>query len=117
MRITLNLVVAAACVSLVGAVSASCASTTCEGEGTCDPASTPGVDGGPEGSADVVAPPNCDLTKGLKDSPACVDDSVGVFVSPNGDDGATGKKGAPREEHHEGGRPCGEQGTSSCLRL
>lgn len=95
MRIVSNLVVAAACVSLVGVASASCASTTCGGEGTCDPATTPGVDGGPEGSADVVAPPNCDLTKGLKDSPACVDDSVGVFVSPNGDDGATGGKAAP----------------------
>lgn len=95
MRITLNLVVAAACVSFVGAVSASCASTTCEGEGTCDPATTPGVDGGPEGGADVIAPPNCDLTKGLKDSPACVDDSVAVFVSPNGDDGATGGKATP----------------------
>ncbi len=94
-RIVVNLVLAAACVSLVGGLSASCASTTCEGEGTCDPATTPGGDGGPDGGPDVVAPPGCDLTKGLKDSPACVDDSVGVFVSPNGDDGAAGKKSAP----------------------
>ena len=48
-------------------------------------------DGGP----DVVAPPGCDLTVSPKDSAACVDDSVGVFVSPSGDDGATGKKAAP----------------------
>jgi hypothetical protein len=103
MRIVLNLFVAAACASLVGVVSASCASTTCEGEGTCNPGATPpGVDGGSEGGADVIAPPNCDLTKGLKDSPACVDDSVGVFVSPNGDDGATGKKATPAKSITKG---------------
>jgi hypothetical protein len=49
------------------------------------------VDGGP----DVVAPPNCDLAKSPKDSPACIDDSVAVFVAPSGDDGASGSKAAP----------------------
>ena len=52
-------------------------------------------DGGTDGGPDVVAPPGCDLTKSPKDSTACLDDTVGVFVAPTGDDGATGKKGAP----------------------
>ncbi|CAN5912581.1 hypothetical protein BH11MYX4_BH11MYX4_36540 [soil metagenome] len=52
-------------------------------------------DGGVSDSNVIMAPPNCDLTKGLKDSPACIDESVAVFVSPTGDDGATGKKSAP----------------------
>lgn len=54
-----------------------------------------GGDGGPDASPDVVAPPGCDLTKSPKDSAACVDDSVGVFVASSGDDGASGKKSAP----------------------
>jgi hypothetical protein len=63
-----------------------------EEPGICDP-----VDGGAdvEGGGDVVVPPGCDLTKSPKDSAACVDDGVGVFVSAAGDDGATGKKAAP----------------------
>jgi len=52
-------------------------------------------DAGSDGSVPIVAPLGCDLTKSPKDSTACVDDSVGVFVSPSGDDGATGKKLAP----------------------
>ena len=53
-------------------------------------------DGGTDaGAPDVVAPPGCNLTESPKESAACVDDAVGVFVSPSGDDGATGKKLAP----------------------
>lgn len=54
-----------------------------------------GNDAGGDAFPDVVVPPGCDLTKAPKDSAACVDDGVGVFVAPSGDDGATGKKAAP----------------------
>jgi len=37
----------------------------------------------------------CDLSREPKDAPACVVDLVGVFVSPNGDDGAEGTKQSP----------------------
>ncbi len=98
MRIVLNLFVAAACVSVVGLVSASCASTTCEGEGTCNPGTTPpGVDGGPEGGADVVQPPvGCDPAAEPKDAPKCVVSDFGVFVdATNGADANAGTKEAP----------------------
>jgi len=97
-RIFVKLFFGAACVSLVGVLTASCAETGCEGPGTCPPPVGPVADadgGGNEGGADVIAPPGCDLTKGPKDSPGCVDDAVGVFVSPTGDDGAAGTKAAP----------------------
>ena len=50
-------------------------------------------DGGAEGGA--VIPATCDLTKSAKDSPDCVVDGVGVFVSPTGKDGARGTKADP----------------------
>jgi len=59
--------------------------------GKCDdPGSCQDDGGAPEGSssgseAGIDAPPGCDLTREAKDSPACVDDAVGVFV-----DGTTG---------------------------
>ncbi|WP_394840141.1 hypothetical protein LVJ94_24970 [Pendulispora rubella] len=37
----------------------------------------------------------CDLSREPRDQPACVVDLVGVFVSPNGDDGAEGTKRSP----------------------
>ena len=43
----------------------------------------------------IDAPVGCDLTKDPKDSPACVDDTVGVFVSPTGNDSNTGTKASP----------------------
>ncbi|MGH7286299.1 MAG: DUF1565 domain-containing protein [Polyangiaceae bacterium] len=49
--------------------------------------------GGDAGSQNV--PPNCDARADPKDSPACVDDSIGLFVSPSGDDGNTGTKESP----------------------
>jgi len=55
----------------------------------------PTQDGGFEGRADVIAPPGCDPTKSPKESPACVSNDFGVFVSPLGKDGATGKKTDP----------------------
>ena len=54
--------------------------------------SSGGVDGGDGG---VIAPPGCDLKVDPKDAPACMDDAVGVFVSPSGTDGGSGKKAEP----------------------
>lgn len=57
----------------------------------------PGFGGAPEGGLVEGAdgPVGCDLSVPLKDSPACVEDSVGVFVSASGDDSALGTKAAP----------------------
>ena len=55
-------------------------------------------DGGKDATLDgpgIDAPANCDLAKEPKDSPACVDDTVGVFVSPTGNDSNTGTKASP----------------------
>ncbi|MCA9585779.1 MAG: hypothetical protein KC657_10520 [Myxococcales bacterium] len=49
-----------------------------------------------DGGADVVAPPpGCDPAAEPKDSPKCVDDTYGVFVSKGGVAGAAGTKAAP----------------------
>lgn len=54
------------------------------------------VDAGPGDSAtDVITPVGCDLSKSPKDSSACVDDAVGIFVSNSGNDGSSGRKDAP----------------------
>lgn len=65
--------------------------------GACDPGSDGGASssGGDSGDGGIIKPPDCDLTKEPKDSPACVDDGVGVFVSPTGSDSAAGTKAAP----------------------
>lgn len=69
------------------------------------------TDGGTEGGRpDAVAPPGCDPTKAPKDSPACVDDNFGVFVSPTGEDGATGKKAAPDKTIGKGVELAGSRG-------
>lgn len=83
----------------------SCNKDRCVDTSTCVPIVPCGPDGSlvpvsacpsDAGDADVlIAPPGCDLTQSPKDSEACVDDSVGVFVAPDGDDGATGNKNAP----------------------
>lgn len=51
--------------------------------------------GGGDAEGGVVVPPTCDLTKPAKDSPDCVDDGVGIFASPAGDDTAPGTKLKP----------------------
>ncbi len=68
----------------------------------CGDSSSANADGGTDGGGDVTvdagpdAPPGCDLTKDPKDSPACVDDAVGIFVDgTNGDDGNAGTKLEP----------------------
>src|SRR6185503_5893816 len=54
------------------------------------------TDGGSGDGPGIDAPANCDLSKDPKDSPACVDDSVGVFVdATSGKDSNAGTKEAP----------------------
>jgi hypothetical protein len=64
------------------------------------PASVPDVcsDGcGSDGASQdgPIVPPGCDLTKDPKDSIACVDDSIGLFVSAAGSDSNAGTKESP----------------------
>ena len=64
----------------------------------CDYGACDAPDASPDSPADVAidAPLNCDLTKEPKDSPACIADSVGVFVdATNGLDSNDGSKGKP----------------------
>lgn len=66
----------------------------CDYQGACDAPDGGGeagdgsvLDGGPgDGGGGDVAPLGCDASKDPKDSPACVDDTFGVFVSPTGSD-------------------------------
>ena len=71
-------------------------------EGPCEGAQCVGSSegGGPDGPlADGDVPdvdvPGCDLSKAPKDSPACLDDKAGVFVSPSGSDDAAGTRDKP----------------------
>jgi len=64
---------------------------TCPGQG--GDASTDGsLDGA---QPDAVVPTGCDLLVEPKDSPPCVTDAVGVFVSPTGNDKGEGTRAAP----------------------
>jgi len=80
-----------------GSTSADCIDLgTCPGQG--GDASTDGsLDGALVDGADpdVVVPTGCDLLVEPKDSPPCVTDAVGVFVSQSGKDGATGTRADP----------------------
>jgi hypothetical protein len=60
-------------------------------DGACDPVGG-SADGG---DGNVIVPAGCDLTKSPNDSPECVSDNLGVFVSPTGKDGAAGTKAEP----------------------
>ena len=93
--------------SVAGVVGAAVIAWSCAGilphddcldYGTCTglaPEGGPGGEAGRGGDGGVVIPATCDLTKSPKDSPSCVDDGVGIFVSPSGKGGATGKKADP----------------------
>ncbi len=80
-----------------------CATTDCSETGTCggtgsDGGSSSGSSGGDGGSdAGIIAPPGCDLKLDPKEAAAapCLDDSIGVFVSPTGKDEGNGKKAEP----------------------
>lgn len=90
---TISLPIAAAL--LLSVVAFACGTPT---DGTCEETSscTPYPDAGGDGQGDgPVVPADCDLSKGLKDSPSCIADQVGVFVSPGGNDGAAGTKASP----------------------
>ncbi len=65
----------------------------CTGAACADGGSDAFVEGGDQ---DVVVPTNCDLTKDIAESPACVDDGIGVFVSASaGSDNNLGTKAMP----------------------
>jgi len=49
----------------------------------------------PQEGGDGPPPLSCDTSKDPKDDPGCVDDRVGVFVSPTGSDTNPGTKSAP----------------------
>ncbi len=68
-----------------------CESRDCAFDATCLVTTDAGADGPPS----IVYPAGCDPNADAKDSPACVDDSVGVFVSPTGVDGRAGTKAEP----------------------
>jgi hypothetical protein len=56
------------------------------------------TDAGIDAPSAITPPPGCDLTLSPKDSPACVDDSVGVFVDGlNGADSNSGTKTSPKK--------------------
>ena len=96
--------------SVAGVVGAAVIAWSCAGilphddcldYGTCTGLAAEGGPGGEAGGGDgggeggVVIPTTCDLTKSAKDSPDCVDDGVGIFASPAGDDTAPGTKLKP----------------------
>ena len=65
-----------------------CSGAACSDDGGGDVA----VDSG----GDVAVPANCDLSKDISASPACVDEGIAVFVSAaSGDDNNAGTKAAP----------------------
>ncbi|WP_394829453.1 hypothetical protein [Pendulispora albinea] len=72
-------------------LTAGCSESTCEDLGNCAPAD-PSADGGVD-----VAPPNCLLDKDPAESPACIDERVGIFVAPSpaGSDTNPGTRGQP----------------------
>lgn len=91
-------------ISIVGATSFvallwACSSIpgVCDDPGSCQSDAGVPPDGTSSGGeSGIDAPPGCDLAKEPKDSPACVDDAVGVFVdATSGSDGNPGSKIAP----------------------
>ena len=67
------------------------------GPDATSPGTTDGIDGGDASSPPITGKPpaGCDVAAELKDSPVCIDDGLGVFVSPSGDDATTGTKAKP----------------------
>jgi hypothetical protein len=62
-------------------------------EGACADRAGASTDAGAD--VTVTLPPGCTVGQGPKDSPACVDDTVAVFVSDKGDDNHAGTQAAP----------------------
>lgn len=72
--------------------------TDCISSRTCsysDEGGTTTDGGGADADSGVVVPPGCDLTKDPKDAPACIDNGVGIFVAPTGNDSSSGSKELP----------------------
>ena len=73
-----------------------CGSTDCSFTASCPGSGATSPDAGDAGEdAAVVIPATCDLTKSPKDSPDCVVDGVGIFVSAAGKADAKGTKSDP----------------------
>ena len=76
-----------------------CSSSGDSGGTGTDGGSSSGSSGSGDGGGDagIIAPPGCDLKVDPKEPSAapCLDDSVGVFVSPTGKDDSNGKKADP----------------------
>lgn len=67
----------------------------CTSTADCPPGTADGGSGIETGSEAGAIPSTCDLEKSVKDSPTCVDDSVGIFVAPAGDDFSEGTRAKP----------------------
>jgi hypothetical protein len=68
----------------------------CGSKNLCDNDACDAQDGSMNDAGyDAPPPPGCDLTMDPRDSPACVADSVGIFVSPTGLDSNPGTKELP----------------------
>lgn len=78
---------------VLGALAAACSSSrdVCDIPGVC------GGDASVDSPSDVTvdAPPGCDPTKDPKDSPLCVANTFGIFVSPTGSDAQPGTREQP----------------------
>ncbi len=82
---------------LAAALLAACGAPFGDDTATNGPPVEAGVDGGDARDAQdsSVVPPGCDINAEPKDAPNCVVDELGVFLSPTGDDNATGRKDEP----------------------
>lgn len=80
-----------------------CSAFSSQDSAPATPANGPdGSDSTTDGGGDPAPPPimgkppaGCDVAAELKDSPVCIDDGLGVFVSPAGDDATSGTKAKP----------------------
>ncbi len=77
---------------LVGSASVLAIAPQCGGGGSTDCTQTSTC---PSDAADGPPPLNCNMSADPKDSLGCVDDRVGIFVSPMGSDMNPGTKEAP----------------------
>lgn len=84
-------------VVVVGVACSPFSGGACEENESCAGSGADAGTAGAEGDAGnpITLPSGCDLTKSIADAPACVSDEVGIFVSPSGDDDASGRKATP----------------------
>ena len=75
-----------------------CGGQDCSFTATCAGAGAVEMDAAPSGADASIAvppPPGCDIGRDAKDSPACVTEVLGVFVSGSGNDASAGSRSAP----------------------